>query len=114
MDALHLFGIAGGGILPAAVLGGFPGTKSFVLTCFDRMRQSPAASGAGPSQYSADVTSIDTGADAPAGALTRRNDAGMAGAPGAAPPAGHGPHRYIFCTAVDGSSTLTRTPPPPS
>lgn len=42
------------------------------------------------------------GADAPAGALTHRNDAGVAGFLGAAPPAGHGPHRYIFCvTAVD-------------
>ena len=75
-----LFGVPGGqDRSPQLSWSGFPeGTKSFVLTCFD------------------------PDAEAPAGALTHRNDAGVAGFLGAAPPAGHGPHRYIFCvTAVD-------------
>lgn len=100
-----LFGIAGGqDRSPQLSWSGFPeGTKSFVLTCFDP--DAPVPSGFWHwtvSNIPADVTSIDTGADAPAGALTHRNDAGVAGFLGAAPPAGHGPHRYIFCvTAVD-------------
>ena len=45
---------------------------------------------------------MDPGGDAPAGALTHRNDAGVAGFLGAPQPACPGPHRYIFCvTAVD-------------
>ena len=77
---------------------GFPeGTKSFVLTCFDP--DAPTPSGFWHwtvSNIPAEVASIDAGADTPAGALTHRNDAGVAGFLGA------GPHRYIFCvTAVD-------------
>ena len=79
------------------------GTKTYAVTCFDP--DAPVPSGFWHwtvSNIPANVTSIDTGADAPAGALTHRNDAGVAGFLGAAPPAGHGPHRYIFCvTAVD-------------
>lgn len=100
-----LFGVAGGqDRSPQLSWSGFPeGTKSFVLTCFDP--DAPTPSGFWHwtlSNIPAEVTSIDAGADAPAGALTHRNDAGVAGFLGAAPPAGHGPHRYIFCvTAVD-------------
>ena len=32
----------------------------------------------------------------PSGTVTRRNDAGLAQYLGAAPPPGHGPHRYVF------------------
>ncbi|NLT31452.1 MAG: YbhB/YbcL family Raf kinase inhibitor-like protein, partial [Propionibacterium sp.] len=56
----------------------------------------------------ADCTELPTGAgdpDAPqlpAGAITLRNDAGFAGYLGAAPPPGHGDHRYFFMVhAVD-------------
>ena len=86
-----LFGVAGGqDRSPQLSWSGFPeGTKSFVLTCFDP--DAPVPSGFWHwtvSNIPAEVTSIDTGADAPAGALTHRNDAGVAG--------------YIFCvTAVD-------------
>ena len=98
-----LFGVVGGQDRSAAVLERLPeGTKSFVLTCFDP--DAPVPSGFWHwtvSNIPANVTSIDTGADAPAGALTHRNDAGVAGFL-RCPPAGHGPHRYIFCvTAVD-------------
>ena len=94
-----LFGIAGGqDRSPQLSWSGFPeGTKSFVLTCFDP--DAPVPSGFWHwtvSNIPANVTSIDTGADAPAGALTHRNDAGVAGFPGAAPPAGHRPHPHIF------------------
>ena len=92
-----LFGVAGGqDRSPQLSWSGFPeGTKSFVLTCFDP--DAPVPSGFWHwtiSNIPANVTSIDTGADAPAGALMHRNDAGVAGFLGAAPPAGHGPHRY--------------------
>ena len=93
-----------GSLSPDLAWHGFPQeTASFMLTCFDP--DAPVPSGFWHwtvSNIPANVTSIDTGADAPAGALTHRNDAGVAGFLGAAPPAGHGPHRYIFCvTAVD-------------
>ena len=71
------------GSLPQLSWRGFPeGTKSFVLTCFDP--DAPTPSGFWHwtvSNIPAEVTSIDTGADAPAGALTHRNDAGVAGLP---------------------------------
>ena len=104
-QGVHVGPLAGGqDRSPQLSWSGFPeGTKSFVLTCFDP--DAPVPSGFWHwtvSNIPANVTSIDTGADAPAGALTHRNDAGVAGFLGAAPPAGHGPHRYIFCvTAVD-------------
>jgi phosphatidylethanolamine-binding protein (PEBP) family uncharacterized protein len=54
------------------------------------------------------VTELSRGAgspgspDLPAEAITLRNDGGMAGYIGAAPPQGHGPHRYVFAVhAVD-------------
>ena len=36
------------------------------------------------------------GANLPEGAFTINNDAGLPGYLGSAPPAGHGPHRYVF------------------
>ena len=94
-----LFGVAGGqDRSPQLSWSGFPeGTKSFVLTCFDP--DAPTPSGFWHwtvSNIPAEVTSIDTGADAPAGALTHRNDAGVAGFLGAAPPAGPGPHLHFL------------------
>lgn len=81
------------------------GTKSYVVTCFDP--DAPVPSGYWHwcvSNIPADVTSLDTGAAArlPKGATAHRTDGGSDAFEGAAPPAGHGPHRYIFCvTAVD-------------
>jgi phosphatidylethanolamine-binding protein (PEBP) family uncharacterized protein len=54
----------------------------------------------------ASVTSLPTGAEPPAGAKLLKNDAGMAGYLGAAPPPGHGSHRYIFCVTALPVETL--------
>ena len=60
----------------------------------------------------ASCTSLSTGAGTPAGealpegAKMIRNDAGFAGFCGAAPPPGHGEHRYIFCVSAMGIETL--------
>jgi Raf kinase inhibitor-like YbhB/YbcL family protein len=89
---------------------GFPdGTRSFAVTVYDP--DAPTASGFwhwAVANLPASVTELPSGAgdkDAPRlpqGAIQLRNDGGFAGYVGAAPPAGHGPHRYfIVVHAVD-------------
>lgn len=101
-----IMGCGGQDISPQLSWSGFPPeTKSFVVTCFDP--DAPTPSGFWHwtvSNLPVDVTELASGAaeNLPAGALAHVNDAGTRGYIGAAPPAGHGPHRYIFCvTAVD-------------
>ncbi|WP_421083673.1 YbhB/YbcL family Raf kinase inhibitor-like protein [Rothia nasimurium] len=100
-----IFGIEGGeDINPQLTWSGFPEeTKSFVITCFDP--DAPTPSGFWhwvASNVPVSVTSLERGGATTLAATKHRNDGGTRDFLGAAPPAGHGPHRYIFCvTAVD-------------
>lgn len=89
---------------------GFPeGTKSFAVTVLDP--DAPTASGFwhwSVANIPVAVTELaagsgsDDGPALPDSAITLRNDGGFAGYVGAAPPAGHGPHRYfVVVHAVD-------------
>jgi Raf kinase inhibitor-like YbhB/YbcL family protein len=86
-----------------------PGTAGYAITVYDR--DAPTGSGFwhwAIADIPAECTQLPTGAgDAtgsglPAGAYQLRNDAGFACFLGAAPPARHGRHRYVFTVhAVD-------------
>lgn len=111
--------ITDGGVLPDAQVfakgntsphlswsGAPEGTKSYAVTCYDP--DAPTGSGFWHwtvANLPAEVTELKTGASSaglPAGAVEGRTDYGPAGFGGAAPPPGHGPHRYIFTVfAVD-------------
>lgn len=99
-----IFGAGGEDISPQLSWSGFPAdTKSFVVTCFDP--DAPTGSGFwhwNVVDIPASVTELATnagnqdGSGLPSGAFTINNDAGLPGYLGSAPPAGHGPHRYVF------------------
>ncbi|MGN2639070.1 YbhB/YbcL family Raf kinase inhibitor-like protein [Nocardia takedensis] len=107
-----VFGAGGKDVSPQLSWSGFPAeTKSFAVTVYDP--DAPTASGFwhwAVADIPASVTSLAPGAGnagneggaLPVSAITLNNDGGFAGYVGAAPPAGHGPHRYfIVVHAVD-------------
>ena len=99
-----LMDAGGEDISPQLAWSGFPAaTRGFALTVFDP--DAPTASGFwhwAVYNLPADVTELAAGAGSPdstafpSEAVTLRNDAGMRRYVGAAPPQGHGDHRYIF------------------
>ncbi len=104
------FGPGGQNVSPHLRWSGFPEqTKSFAVTCFDP--DAPTGSGFWHwvlFDIPANVTELASGAASeglpgvPAGATCGRNDTGNEFYVGPFPPAGHGPHRYVFAVhAVD-------------
>ena len=116
--------ITDGGVLPDAQVqalgntsphlawsGAPEGTKSYAITCYDP--DAPTGSGFWHwtvANIPADVSEIPTGGPVPSGAVEGRTDYGPAGFGGAAPPPGHGPHRYIFTVFAVDVETLDVTP----
>lgn len=109
-----IFGAGGEDVSPHLSWSGFPeGTKSFAVTVYDP--DAPTASGFwhwAVANIPATVTSLasgagdETGSGLPEGAVTLRNDAGIARYVGAAPPPGHGPHRYFTVVHAVGVESL--------
>ncbi|MGY1812387.1 YbhB/YbcL family Raf kinase inhibitor-like protein [Blastococcus sp. SYSU D00820] len=113
LDRPHVSGVMGAGgedRSPQLSWSGAPeGTRSYAVTVYDP--DAPTASGFwhwAVCNIPASVTELPSGAGdqggagLPEGAVQLRNDAGFAGYVGAAPPSGHGPHRYfVVVHAVD-------------
>jgi Raf kinase inhibitor-like YbhB/YbcL family protein len=99
-----VFGAGGQDISPQLSWSGFPPqTQSFAVTMFDP--DAPVPSGFwhwAVHDIPADVTSLPTGAGSPdkaglpPGAIMLPVDGGFIHYVGAAPPIGHGPHRYFI------------------
>ena len=97
-----IMGAGGEDLSPQLSWSGFPEeTRSFAVTAFDP--DAPTASGFwhwAVANLPATVTElpagIGDGSELPGEAITLRNDAGLARYVGAAPPAGHGHHRYFI------------------
>jgi hypothetical protein len=103
-----IMGAGGEDVSPQLSWSGFPdGTRSFAVTVYDP--GAPTASGFwhwAVANLPASVTELPAGAgdgsNLPGDAVTLVNDAGARRYIGAAPPPGHGPHRYYVAVhAVD-------------
>jgi Raf kinase inhibitor-like YbhB/YbcL family protein len=105
-----IMGAGGSDISPDLSWSGFPEqTRSFAVTVYDP--DAPTASGFwhwAVANLPATVTDLPAGvgdgssSGFPGEAITLANDAGLKRFIGAAPPAGHGPHRYFVAVhAVD-------------
>jgi Raf kinase inhibitor-like YbhB/YbcL family protein len=105
-----IMGAGGLDVSPQLSWSGAPeGTRSYVVTMFDP--DVPTPSGFWHwclSNIPADVTSLERGAasNPPAGAVKHRNDGGTDEFIGAAPPPGHGAHRYIVCVTAVGEEKV--------
>jgi Raf kinase inhibitor-like YbhB/YbcL family protein len=99
-----VFGAGGADVSPQLAWSGFPAeTESFAVTCYDP--DAPTGSGFwhwAIANIPASVSELPAGAGSPgsellpAGSIQLAGDAGANQYIGAAPPPGHGPHRYFF------------------
>ncbi len=110
-----IFGAGGADRSPALRWSGAPeGTKSFVLTCYDP--DAPTGSGfwhwavynlpGDLTELAADAGNPDA-ALLPESAITVANEARLERFLGAAPPPGHGPHRYVYTLSALDTAELT-------
>jgi Raf kinase inhibitor-like YbhB/YbcL family protein len=109
-----IFGAGGEDASPQLSWSGFPsGTKSFAVTMYDP--DAPTVSGFwhwAVVNIPGNVTRLpagvgeESGSGLPQGAFQLPNEARMARYIGAAPPEGHGRHRYIFAVLALGAESI--------